>query len=223
MRIPQLDIFADFICPWCYLGIERLALALPMRGQFRPTIGWQAFQLMPEMPPGGMEHQQYTLLRYGSIERAERVERFVREAMRELGTPYAMTPTQLVPPTDDAHRLAFYAAKRRRLLPMVGAVYRAYFAHGRDIADVAVLADIAGAVGFDPVVVYDYLIGEEGFNQLLEREILANEADIIAVPTFLFDRRYCLSGAQDPKSFLPLIDVSALAVDQPGSAAQTAP
>ena len=49
----QVDVIADLICPWCYLGKRRLDEALSaVRG---PTaISWYPFQINPTMPQSGM-------------------------------------------------------------------------------------------------------------------------------------------------------------------------
>ena len=41
-------------------------------------------------------------------------------------------------------------------------------------------------------------------------DTLARQLGLQAVPCYIFNRRYALSGAQEPASFLPLLD---LAVD----------
>ena len=40
----HIDIFSDTVCPWCYIGKQRLERALARRPQEAPTHPWRAFQ-----------------------------------------------------------------------------------------------------------------------------------------------------------------------------------
>ena len=75
------------------------------------------------------------------------------------------------------------------------AVFRAYFAEGRNIADVNILADIAGAVGLDAKKAHD-MIGARVFREAVEIDwARAYESGVTAVPTFLMNGQ-TLVGAQ---------------------------
>ena len=52
-RTIQVEIYADVICPWCYIGKRRLDLAFAQRSEIRPAYVWRAFLLNPTMPPIG--------------------------------------------------------------------------------------------------------------------------------------------------------------------------
>ena len=75
------------------------------------------------------------------------------------------------------------------------AVFRAYFAEGRNIADVNILADIAGAVGLDAKKAHD-MIGARVFREAVDIDwARAYESGVTAVPTFLMNGQ-TLVGAQ---------------------------
>ena len=49
----QVDVIADLICPWCYLGKRRLDDALSaVHGP--SLISWYPFQINPAMPSSGI-------------------------------------------------------------------------------------------------------------------------------------------------------------------------
>ena len=54
-RTIQVEIYADVICPWCYIGKRRLDLAFAQRPEIRPAYVWRAFLLNPTMPSTGMD------------------------------------------------------------------------------------------------------------------------------------------------------------------------
>ena len=67
------DIFSDTICPWCYIGFNQLNQALENFNNYNFEIVWRPFQLNPEMPPDGMDRQQYLTFKFGSEDNARSV------------------------------------------------------------------------------------------------------------------------------------------------------
>ena len=61
----HVEVIADLVCPFCYLGKRRLELALDaVQG---PTeIGWFPYQLNPDMPDEGLTLDEYLSLRFGN-------------------------------------------------------------------------------------------------------------------------------------------------------------
>ena len=57
----DVEIFADIICPWCYIGKKRLDAAFIERPQITPRYIWRCFLLNPSMPEDGMSRQAYLL------------------------------------------------------------------------------------------------------------------------------------------------------------------
>ena len=54
-RILPVEIYADIICPWCYIGKRRLEAAFAERPDVTPSYRWRAFLLNPTMPREGMD------------------------------------------------------------------------------------------------------------------------------------------------------------------------
>ena len=66
----QVDVIADLVCPWCYLGKRRLDEALAaVRGPSKIT--WYPFQINPAMPTPGMSLDEYLEKRFGDIEKLQ--------------------------------------------------------------------------------------------------------------------------------------------------------
>ena len=55
-NVARIDIVSDAICPWCYIGKRHLESALEMLAAegLNFSVHWNAFQLNPDMPPGGV-------------------------------------------------------------------------------------------------------------------------------------------------------------------------
>ena len=65
-RTIQVDVYADVICPWCYIGKRRLDLAFAQRPEIRPAYVWRAFLLNPTMPSTGMDRTAYLSAKFGN-------------------------------------------------------------------------------------------------------------------------------------------------------------
>jgi predicted DsbA family dithiol-disulfide isomerase len=96
---------------------------------------------------------------------------------------------------------------------MVEALFRAYFVEGLDIGNIEALAAIAARAGLDDEESHSYLIGEAGTSEVRAEEQRARRLGIHAVPCFILDRGYAISGAQEPEMFLPLFDIAAGVLD----------
>src|SRR4051812_32735042 len=132
---PTVEVFADPICPFCYVALER---ADWLEERFGATLRWRPFDLHPEYPPEGIPRAQL-LARYGP-DMVAAVERMFAEA----GLPSAELPPR-VPNSRRSQRVAISAGER------FGALYRrlseAYFGRGRDIGDDEVIVEEALAAG----------------------------------------------------------------------------
>ena len=118
-----------------------------------------------------------------------------------------------------AHRLIHLAAKDGRAEPVVEGLFRAYFTEGLDTGDIDTLAAIAVRAGLDRSEVRRYLTSEAGSGEVRAEEQRARRLGIHAVPYFVLERGYAISGAQEPEVFLPLFDIAAGADRRAGSAA----
>lgn len=203
-----IEIFADLICPWCYIGKRRLDSALAMRPRATAEIRWLPYQLNPDMPFGGMDRAHYLTAKFGGGERARLVQSSIRQAAAQDGIALNLERIARTPNTLDAHRLVRHAETRGLGTPVAMALFRAYFEEGRDIGDRTVLLDVAEACGLSRRAVAADLATGADMVAVRTADHQARQLGIQAVPCFIFNRRYALSGAQEPASFLPLIDLA---------------
>jgi predicted DsbA family dithiol-disulfide isomerase len=204
----RIDVFFDVVCPWCYIGKHRLARALAIRPLPGLEIRWQPFQLNPEMPKVGVDRQSYMIAKFGGRERMRQINTVVAEAAAKEGLPLNQTIIRRTPNTVEAHRLIRHAGELGEADRMVDALFSAYFAQGLDVGDRATLISIAVEIGFDRKRVAGVLASELGVAEIQAADLRARQLGIQAVPCFVFDGRYAVSGAQEPSAFLPLLDLS---------------
>ena len=66
----DVEIYADIICPWCYIGKKRLDAAFEARPHVTPRYIWRCFLLNPTMPSAGMDRQAYLIGKFGNAAKA---------------------------------------------------------------------------------------------------------------------------------------------------------
>jgi predicted DsbA family dithiol-disulfide isomerase len=204
----SIDVVSDPVCPWCYIGKRRLERAIAGRPEYRFQVGWRPFQLNPDMPRAGMERQQYLSLKFGGRERAFKIYAHVAKAGEDEGIAFRFQAIRRQPNTFDAHRLIRWAAAAGRQDAVVEALFRRYFEDGVDIGDRAALAAIAGAAGLDGAQVGAWLDEEKDSALVREEEAIARRMGIGGVPCFIVDRRFAVSGAQDPSVLVNVFDLA---------------
>ncbi len=205
----HIDIVSDVACPWCFIGKRRLERALALRPDIGATRSWRAFQLNPDLPSEGIPHEFFIAAKFGGPPQAARSYAAIAAAGRAEGIDFAFERIRRTPNTLCAHRLIRLAAMEGGGDAMVEALFRAYFCDGVDIGDIDALATIAAAAGLDRRAVGAYLAGEVGSAEVTAEGRRARRLGIHAVPCFVIERGYAISGAQEPEMFLPLLDLAA--------------
>jgi len=195
----KIEIVSDVICPWCYIGKRRLEKALALIPELKPEIHWLPFQLNPDMPREGVERAEYRKAKFGSVERGRQLDARVAAEGKAEGIAFAFDRMQRTPNTVAAHRLIALAQKQGVGQAVVDSLFKAYFEDAEDIGDAAVLNRIS---------VENQIKGWP--HNADEKEVAALEASmrgfgISAVPTFLFDRKFGVSGAHPPESLAEAI------------------
>jgi predicted DsbA family dithiol-disulfide isomerase len=215
----QIEIFSDVVCPWCYLGLARLELALQQRPQIGFDVHWLPFQLNPAMPPEGRDRREYMRERFGDVDRFADAQRQLRELGIAAGIDYRFERIERAPNTRRAHVLIAWARRHGLQRACKRAVMEGYFTRGLDAGDPEVLADIAAQCRLDRAEARAAL-DDAGLHAEVERlEALGRGWNVSGVPTFIFGRRYALSGAQPPEIIVEVLDRLANEQDSAGAAA----
>jgi predicted DsbA family dithiol-disulfide isomerase len=204
----QIDIYADPVCPWCFIGKRRLERPLAARDDVDATLNWRPFQLNPDMPPEGMDQTSYLISKFGGLERALKFQDAIAETGQGERIAFNFERIRHTPNTLDAHRLIRFAGAQGLQNDVVEALFAAYFVAGENIGDHGVLVRIAHTVGLDGHAVAAYLAGDEDLPDVAAEDLRARRMSIDAVPCFIIDGQYAISGAQEPEAFYPLLDLA---------------
>ncbi len=215
----RLDIFADVICPWCWIGKRRLEHALKARPQQGLTTRWRAFQLNPGMPAAGMDRREYLAAKFGGEGQAARIYEVIRAAAESEGMEFNFDAIQRTPNTVRAHRLVRLAQERGKGSAMMEALFQAYFARGEDIGGREVLVDAAAPLGFSAEEVRQQIDSAEGLEAVQAEDALARRHGINGVPCYIFNGKFALAGAHEPEVLFQLFDLARVDEASAGAAA----
>jgi len=192
---------SDVICPWCYIGKRRLERAVAaLDGAVR--VRWLPFQLNPTMPKEGLSRREHRTNKFGSWGRSVELDALVVAVGKIEGIPFALDRIEQTPNTLDAHRLVGLAEGQGVQGAVVEALFRAYFAEGRDIGNRPTLLDVVARAGLDRGKAEDVLTSDNGMEALQEAEGLSRRHRVDGVPFFIINGKLTLSGAQQPDAFL---------------------
>ena len=206
-RIINIDVVSDFACPWCLVGKRRLERAIEQRPDLQFTVNWQPFQLNPEMPRAGLNRRGYYRDKFGE-ERLKDLRQNLNNAGAEGGIVFCDEPDAMAPNTLSAHVLLFWATGDEAIdsNALAEKLFYAHHVTCENIGDHDVLARIAGEVGMDwPSVMSKLPAGED--EDIVKEQIRQSTArGVSAVPFFIFNEQYGISGAQSTETLLSVFD-----------------
>ena len=200
----NIDVVSDVICPWCFLGKRRLDKALALTPDVQARVVFRPFFLDPTIPAEGMDRRTYLVNKFGE-ERLATLHDPLVAAGKEDDVPYAFDKITRTPNTLNAHRLSRWAFMAGAQRPVMEALFMAYWSWGQDISDIDVLTTIATVHGLRAEDIRRVLESDEDAQNVLEEAQLAQRMGVTGVPTFIFNRKYGMVGAQPVNALAEMI------------------
>ena len=198
----RVDIWADIVCPWCYIGHKRFSRVLEgFEHGDEVEVVYRSFELDPSIPAGQVTPiLELLAAKYGlSAARARQAEASVAATAAAEGLEF--TATRAMGNTFDGHRLVHLGRVADRQGPVVERLYRAYFAEGRPVFEPGDLVGLAAEAGLDPGVARQALDDGSYADDVRADEDQARSLGIGGVPFFVLDGRLGVSGAQPAETF----------------------
>ena len=197
-------IYADYVCPFCYLGYESFDQYREQR-EAPLAAEWHPFDLRSHKrrPDGtiddsvdsGKDEAYYEQARENVERLAEEYDAEMAQTLRKDVDSYDAQRVALR--AREAHPEAFDAFHR--------SVFDALWEDGRDIGDPEVLADIGANAGLPEGFVAETLDDESSATALDQTFEAANQRRITGVPTFVYGD-HAARGAVPPEQLRRLID-----------------
>jgi predicted DsbA family dithiol-disulfide isomerase len=207
-RTLDIDLVADFTCPWSWLGMTQLTRALgSLSGDVETRLRWHPFRMAaPNLNSAPRSFHDYLAERLPAGISVPFAEKSLMDAGRELGIDFHFEKLGALPSTSEAHRLVQLAEKEGRHGNVAAAIFRAYFDYGADIGDANVLAQIGSEAGLDEKTLQVFRDTREGESALVGSEDRMRGFGVRTVPNLLFGGRVLVPGTVNVATYVHALD-----------------
>lgn len=200
----KIDVWSDFVCPFCYIGKRRLEQALEQFPQKdNVEIEFKSFELDPNAAvySGKSIHEAIAQKYNMPIEQAKETNAGLGQQAESVGLTFhfeTMKPTN----TFNAHRLAKYAKSLGKEAILTEKLLYGYFTDSVNLSETDALVKIAEDAGLEKSKIIEVLQDEKAFaNEVRTDEALAQQYGVTGVPFFVINDKYAISGAQPVETF----------------------
>jgi predicted DsbA family dithiol-disulfide isomerase len=201
-----IEVWADIVCSWCYVGKRHLETALQEFAEGSVDVCWRSFELDPAIAAdAGSADEELARRRSLTLPEARAMHEETERMGAEIGIRFDFARARRGN-TFDAHRVLHMAQAEGRQAGMMDRLLAAYFSEGEPIGDRDALARVAGAAGLDAAAVGAVLAGDDYAADVRADEREAAELGISAVPFFVIDRRFGLAGAHPAETLRQAIE-----------------
>ena len=202
----HVEVIADFVCPFCFLGKRRLDKALEaVEGP--SDVSWYPFQLNPDIPLEGQPFDEFLEQRFGGAANLAPVLEQLAAQGRADGVRFAWDKIRHVPNTLPLHQLVQHAAGVGADQAALGDdLMSAFFEEGRNIGERDVLVDIARRHGIRGRDTRKAIQSDHLRQATVVREAQVRSSGLIAAPGFLLNRRLLVVGAQPTDNLVNAFD-----------------
>lgn len=198
----KIDVVADIVCPWCYIGKQRLEKALKtVEDEFDFEIEYHPFELNPGIPAEGLNQREYLVEKFGGEERYESILAKVTEHGLEEGLFFDFKKQKISPNTRKAHCLIQLAQPSGRQGEMIELLFKAYFTEGVDLSSEANLVALGIEAGLEMENIETMFSDERAMLQVALAEQELYKQGIAGVPFYIINKKYGISGAQSSETF----------------------
>ncbi|MBB5148379.1 MULTISPECIES: DsbA family oxidoreductase [Ureibacillus] len=199
----KVEVWSDFVCPFCYIGKKQLEKAIQDTGYFgQVEVELKSFLLDPTTLEDSDEYiYEHLSKKYGMpIDEVMKMTNSVVQRANEVGLQYNFDELKTAN-TLKAHRLSKWAYSKGKGIEFSERVFHAYFIEGKAIGKEDVLIKLAEEVGLESKEVEEILKSNR-FSEEVEKDIQqAQIYGIQGVPFFVFENKYAISGAQPQELF----------------------
>jgi protein disulfide-isomerase len=207
----KVEVWSDIMCPFCYIGKRNYEKALMQFSDNNEIeLVWKSFQLDPSISKDthNLTVSEYLVQRKGiSHQQIVQMHKQVTATAANAGLEYHLDNTILAN-SFNAHRLIQLAKEKGLGDEAEEQLFHANFTDGKDFGNTAVLTDLGHQIGLTETEVNEALNNEHYAGEVKKDIQEARELGVTGVPFFVFNRKYAVSGAQPPQTFLQVLEKS---------------
>ncbi|MBU3114272.1 DsbA family oxidoreductase [Clostridium lacusfryxellense] len=194
----KVEMWMDFVCPYCYLGKAKFEKALEnFSDKENVEIIYKSF----ELNPNSSKIQTDTMSEFLSKEYGmtmediqENNDRLTAEA-KGLGLVYNLE-TAMPVNSLNAHRLLQYAKEIGKEAKVVSLIFKTHFTDNKNISDIDTLAKLSKEAGLEEEKVRQILNSDKYTDKVLQDEKESQDIGVDIVPYFLINKKVTVAGEQ---------------------------
>ena len=190
----KINVFADTICGWCFIGNTNLNNALKKFPNIKFDIHHVPFQLNPEMPTDGISRDKYLEIKFGGKDFAAPMYENMKLKAKESGINFHLEKIKKTPNTVLSHLLINLSEQFNLQNEIKEKIYQSYFIDGLDIGDMDILINIAKQNNIPENIFRDF-INKKNIENVNTKILVAREKGVNGVPFFEIGKDF-ISGAQ---------------------------
>lgn len=196
MKRVNVEVWSDFVCPWCWIAKRRFEKAVhEMAQEVDVVVTYRAYRLAKGAQPAAFKAALYQ--KFGNTQAAEGMMGTVAKYGANEGLKYNFD-TMRFGDTSDAHAVVKSITLPEDKQRVVERLYQAATTDGIDIFDRKVLISLVSELNLaSNEIAFD--------SPKIAAEIASDELEVnklsSGVPLFIFDGKFQLSGAREVTAF----------------------
>lgn len=200
----KIEIFSDFMCPYCYIGLKSLEKAIEKTG-VKPEIEFLSFELNPDIKS---EHKKLmdTIKEKHNLNDYEvkgTMNRIVKYA-KEEGLDYNMEDA-ISANTHLAHLAMKYVANLKKEYEFEELLMKAAFIEGKDVGDIEVINKIAEKLGVDVDEMLEFIDMDSTKALVLDDKHKAEALGVKVIPTYRIDEDRMIEGTLETDEWIEIL------------------
>ena len=202
----KIDIWSDFVCPFCYIGKQHIEEAVKDKKNIE--FEYHSFELDPSAPEKVEEPiQDYFAKAKGfTLKQAESIVAQITKMASQSGLAFHYETIQHSN-TLKAHRLFQYAKEQGKGIGFMELASEGYFSNGKWLNDNAFLLTLVDQLNLDQDKAKKVLESNDAYLDDVQKDIaMAQKIGAEGVPFFVIDGKYGLSGAQPVETFKQVLN-----------------
>ena len=202
----KIQIFADFVCPFCYVREKQLMDAV---NEVDPSIEVEimSYELSPrsldnnDLRMADVFEEKFGMSPEDVKENTEQVKKMIHDEGLEINSEDLKFSNTL-----KAHTLLQYAKEKGLASELAREIYHAYFAEGAYLNKDETLIEIASKAGIDKKTVEKVIASKEYINKVHTDQSMGKKVGVKTVPHVVIDGEVSISGTQSKETYKDAIN-----------------
>lgn len=202
----KIEVWADLVCPYCYIGKRQLELALnELPFKQHVIIEYKSFEIYPKSEKTEQRTIEDLLCdRYNLT--IEQTEEILIQA-KKVNLSYKLDMLMHVD-TFNVHRFLKYACTQNKANEVAERILKGYLINGEKINDYETLMKIGKEFSFNNAEIESILKSNKYSRAVKCDQIEANEIGIESVPFFVFNEKISIAGIQTVETFIEVLEIT---------------